>query len=197
MPSGSPAVTASILKPWHVSVLQSPFLINQLCDPFLHASSSTNSSLKALNGMNLWMQTGNGLLKHTKGNSMDSLGSATAKTHYWPSCPHPCPQLSQGKPWAGDAASSFPHSPFCAEDTWEPQLSTAAWQDPNCDTSYQKADVGWERKFKSPLTSEFNYGKHSVCSLLRTRTFLCQMIALTPSPEPSQGEWGWAAQGQL
>lgn len=68
---------------YKISILQAPFLIKQLCDPSLHPSSSTNSNSKALNSVNLWVQTENGLLKHRKGNSMDSDASATAKTHHW------------------------------------------------------------------------------------------------------------------
>lgn len=55
---------------YNISVLQSLFLINKLCDPSVHANSLTNSSSNALNSANyeykLIMVSG---LKHMKGNS--------------------------------------------------------------------------------------------------------------------------------
>ena len=50
----SPAGTTSILKLWHItlSVLQSLFPINKLCDPSVHPNSLTNSNSNALNSVN-------------------------------------------------------------------------------------------------------------------------------------------------
>lgn len=42
---------------YNISVLQSPFLINKLCDPSVHPNSLTNSNFNALNSGNYEYKT--------------------------------------------------------------------------------------------------------------------------------------------
>lgn len=96
----------------------------------------------------LWVQTDNGLLEHTK---MQFHGLSwfchSQNSSLWTSFWYPRPHFSQGKPWAGDAASSFPPSTCCAKDSWEPQLSPAGsklWYHP------PKRRSGLRKKVQKP-----------------------------------------------
>lgn len=160
-----PAVTGSILILWHVSVLQSPFLINQLCDPSLHPSSSTNSSSKALNSVNLWVQTGNGLLKHTKSNSMDSVFLPQPKLITGlPTCihVHTSARASPEQPPA-----SLTHFLWHVRATALPGCSAGSklWSHP------AKRRCRLRKKVEKPTHFWVQLWKHSICSLLRMRTF--------------------------
>lgn len=187
-----------------ISVLQSPFLINQLCDPSLHPSSSTNSNSKALNSVNLWVQTESGLLKHRKGNSMDSVASATAKTHHWVTSQnlHFLFFVSMSTPQPGQASSRWcslqlpSHHFLCGGHVGATAL-------PGCSAGSKlwyhlpKSRRGLRKKVQKPTHFWVQPWKTQCLLTAKNEDFLCQMIALMPSSEPSYGEWGQSADGQL
>lgn len=194
MPSSSSAVTTSILKPWHVSVLQSPFLINQLCDPSLHPAAPQTPIRKH---WTVWTHEYKLTMVYWS-NSMDSVGAATAKTHHWASfllvsmsTPHPGQALSR---WC---SLQLPSHHF----VWQGHPGATAL--PGCSAGSKlwyhlpKSRRGLRKKVQKPTRFWVQLWKTQRLPTAKNEDFLCQMIALTPSSEPSYRERGRSAGGQL